>query len=218
MIKRIDILSRQNIMRLKGYTSFKSNFGAILTTIYLILCVLAFIAFGGDIFYKSNPSIVFSNQYNNDTIFNWHEDMVMFNLQTDNKIFSLDEVNKIFEIRVYYSDNNASLIDQGKQYVRTEYKPINCVNIPILMQERLAGGLDTYFCLPEEFRNRPIRKPYGDGNSKVGIIHVYRCKNSTINNNTCYSDEKINSFIGQRFFLHIIKSVSVQRLAHSKHL
>jgi hypothetical protein len=127
MLEIFDLFGRENSMRIKGLQRFRINIGGFLSLLLILLSTLAFVAFGRDIFEKNYPTILFNSKYIDATFLVWKNEIFLLNLQHFNGTpTSKEEGKKIFDIKINYNDNNASLVDIGKQYIQTPYNMTDC--------------------------------------------------------------------------------------------
>jgi hypothetical protein len=64
MLAMIDVLGPECKVRIKNKDKYKSNTGGVLTIIFIILSILAFFAFGRDIYEKQSPVVTFNKAVN----------------------------------------------------------------------------------------------------------------------------------------------------------
>ena len=197
----MDVFGNKPQFNVNGHKHYPSYLGSLITFILAGVIIFFFIMFSLQIFYHSNPNVVYTSYISEDP------DMVQFTdnfvltlgLQFPNYTSYLDEkVYKVkaFSVTTYYNQ-------EKKEYLKTR-EPINVVkctnyNFTILKDYFKSLPLDKLYCF--DLAKYEIGGEFNKKIWKVIQIEFYKCENSEENNYTCKQNSEIedhlkNGYIG----------------------
>ena len=131
MLKKFDLMGLSPEISICGRSTYQSYTGFILTVLFIILAVLAFAAFGRDIFENKEAT----TQYNRDTDPNPYHLLdrnftIMFAV-ADNNIIPFTDVLRKFHFYVQTGNTNSSRqIDENTPTLQyTSYDMVPCTSV-----------------------------------------------------------------------------------------
>lgn len=180
-------------LKLDKKEGYDSPIGVIFSVILCGLSVLAFIAFGIDIFNKEKPSIVNNTVFNLDRNYKIPTNFTSFGFF--HKGTARSDFSRYLNVWAKHEDANPAY---KKELINSH---INVTKVPLVkckaedISPEIAalavdGPLTDRLCWPKEFPTI-MRNSYGEANGAFPMILITICQNSTANNNFCYPEEKI---------------------------
>ena len=85
LLKKIDIFGRKTELKIKGCSKYKTKLGGFFTILMIVLCLTLLIYCGSDMFYRTNPTVIFSEIFNKNpkkTYFSKENYFFMFGIET----------------------------------------------------------------------------------------------------------------------------------------
>ena len=195
LIRMIDMFGVPPLFTIRGHQTFQTSIGAILTIICIFLMIIYISYFVNQMITHSDPNIL-STIYNEENplpIYLSNKNFSFaFGLQNEDYTNYIDEsiynINAI-QTKVYLKNNNESEIYN---------KPINIIRCNEF----------SFHSIPEYFAQLPLKDLYCLNNSEYELEGEYKreifsylklnftkCINSTSNNFTCKSNERINEIL-----------------------
>ncbi len=195
LIRMIDMFGVPPLFTIRGHQTFQTSIGAILTIICIFLMLIYISYFVNQMITHSDPNIL-STIYNEENplpVYLSNKNFSFaFGLQNEDYTNYIDEsiynINAI-QTKVYLKNNNESEIYN---------KPINIIRCNEF----------SFHSIPEYFDQLPLKDLYCLNNSEYELEGEYKreifsylklnftkCINSTSNNFTCKSNERINEIL-----------------------
>lgn len=206
-MRKLDAFPFTPTLHINSHFGFQTAFGGIISILLGIVTVLASAAFSVDVFTKTNPIVLSSdNVIQHPTI-----DKTLF------KVFAAPtlpggvpilELEKYLNFRIQMSDSDGLDKTRNMTTFFTYFNLDKCQDSPVLqdselnLNNSLNAPLDNYYCLSgEDSRLLDLYGSFGSNKFVMWKLIVETCQNSTLNNYSCKTPDQIKSKLG-RFFIH----------------
>ena len=200
-IKNIDYLSYKVSLTIndRGDTGYKTFIGGLICIFSVIISIICGLYFIFRLFYKKDLTIIQSTEMNPFVNLTYSNKLPFLIRITDTNSFPYENDEKLYYITSsiwYGGSNNTSLLGSAKQYSQSliiEKCDIN-IHFPEEYKKYFINiqNLSSYYCLQPRNYSQTIYGLYGNYNPFSYYSFTFRfCKNSTQNNNFCYSKEDI---------------------------
>ena len=187
----IDIYGTHPRFTINGKNKFNTYFGSFMTIISYSIILLFFFMYTEDIIYHTKPKLIttiYSDTHPLERIVTNKDFVITLSLQYSNYSNFINE--KIYTIQAgLYIYNNGDVIEK-----RTPIEVIKCseLNFEIIPNYFKSLDLENLYCLKNgTFK---IEGEYQSDTFQYLYFTFSKCDNST-SNNTCYSEELINSIL-----------------------
>ena len=224
--KKFDFLSPEIYLFYNGFERHSSIFSGILSLLLFIFILFLIVILSIDFIYKKNPTAYYYNKYIDDVdVFHLNSTGIFHFLSIgfqNNTLNTFD--NRAISIIGTDVTSNEALIYKNSEMNHFIYE--NCMEKDIEglknkknIYEQLKNFLNSGYCM-KKYYDKQTKKIYNqnesefmypylehgasnDNNKKYGV-YIKKCENDTIlNNNSCYSDEKIEEYINNKLFIYI---------------
>ena len=216
-LKNFDFLSLPLTLHYNGCRSHSSIISGILTIITYSFCLLFALYLSKDYLFKINPTSFTYNRVISDVgIFLLNKNSLFHYININNNPnYNLSNYHEIFEIYGLQDVNNNIYINDPYRENYDHYIYAPCINLKLdyksihLSDPHYINLLNTGFCI-NSFYNKTTNKKilitdsnfippnlaHGASNPNGTFygIYIQKCINSTLNNNTCKSQEEIDKF------------------------
>jgi hypothetical protein len=192
----LDIFGVEFIFLNKGQEKHRTISGALLTIFYCLIVVLLFVQFGVDLYERKNPKVSINVEITPYTPVQLSNKNFTFAYRIENaegEIF-LDETVASPKVYIFFNE-----LINGSWVERFVKNPSNrrCHDFPEYKEKEAYYGISlvSWYCV--NFDNYTWGGNW-DGNFVNGfMINIEQCINSTLNNNKCATQEKI-----EKTFIH----------------
>ena len=203
LIKKFDFLSHKATLTFneKGEIGYKTYIGGIISLFSILSSFCFCIYFLYRMFGRKDLSVIYSTQLNPFVNLTYSHKLPFLLRLTDTNSEPYDEDEKLYYITAsiwYGGTNDSNLSYSAKQY-SVSLNVTKCDINKHFSDEykdyfKNITDLNTYYCLEQRNSSQTIYGIYGNINpfSYYSLTLRY-CKNSTENNNSCYSYEKIEN-------------------------
>jgi len=188
-LKLIDILGPECKIKIQSNDTYKTQTGGLLTLLFIVLGVLAFVAFGRDIIEKKLPRVNFNKVMDNGTILTLTHDNFAFTVinQADSK--PVPEFERKFVPYLDIFDNR----DGG--YTQQTYNFTKCTDAAMMaMKNQLRVDAKNYYCLPEGTVIN-ITGTFLVGNFISSRLNLDYCTKEKSGRTDCYTKEETKKTI-----------------------
>ena len=216
-LKNFDFLSLPLTLHYNSCRSHSSIISGILTIITYSFCLLFALYLSKDYLFKINPTSFTYNRVISDVgIFLLNTDSLFHYININNNPnYNLSNYHEIFEIYGLQDVNNNIYINNPYRENYDHYIYAPCINLKLdyksihLSDPHYINLFKTGFCI-NSFYNKTTNKKilitdsnfippnlaHGASNQNGTFygIYIQKCINSTLNNNTCKSQEEIDKF------------------------
>jgi len=197
----MDVFGITPQFNVNGHKHYPSYLGSIITFLLVGVIIFFFIMFSLQIFYHTNPNVVYTSYISEDPEMVQFTDnfILTLGLQFPNYTSYLDETVyqiKAFSVTTFYNEDS-------KEYLKTreEINVVQCTNynFTVLKDYFHALPLDKLYCF--DLAKYEIGGEFNKKIWKVIQIEFYKCENSKENNYTCKENSEIedhlkNGYIG----------------------
>lgn len=207
-MKWLDSSNCQIQPSISGNSSFQTSFGGATFILSAVLTLLCSIAFGRELWEKSNPSVNMSDIFLSVQPTIQKSNMNVIFAPMFNGGFTIPNVEKYIRLSIIFADTS-NLRPSSNVTIFTSSDLLKCNDAGLLdnnTESFLIGDKNNYYCINSSDPNVPnIQGVYGSPQFIFWSIFVNYCQNSTKNSNSCKPREEIQSFLSA-FFFHIIIS------------
>jgi len=185
-------------------SKFKTFLGGVVTIFIAILTILATVSFGGDLYRRTNPTILLNKNFIEPAYNMSQINIIGYRLFYTGGI-KIEELNRLVDIFMLHTVFDPKLAKS----TLTRYEMIKCSQADIyksnfLNLTSLIGNPDDYYCVPNN-TTLFLKGKYGAPINNHMHLRIGICKNTTQNNNTCYPDEIIRKKMSSFFVSFIFK-------------
>jgi hypothetical protein len=174
LLKSIDIIGPSPYIFINKTNRYKSTLGGFFTLILSILAILAFFAFGLDVFSKEKPEVLLTRQFDNYPVQNYNETMFLLSPVFRGSV-PIQDLDRKLKLTFQYADTDGSR--NGTKTFYTIKNMVRC-NETNKFQENwnnvssaLVGDRSNYFCIPDEY-DLPLENKFGTAKFKIIIFYV----------------------------------------------
>jgi hypothetical protein len=197
-IASTDILGYAPGFIVEGKKKQQTFSGGFFTILIIILSILATVSFGKEIFDKSVPMVNVNSQYNDTLGINITQNMGFAVAVYYVGAVEIPDLSRIVKFQV-----TKRLIRSPTRPVHQEFNfdLVKCVDTKAYKENyrnitaNYGVNHNWYWCLPDDF-NFYAAGNFGRAGSNQFNMNILPCKNSTANNNTCYSQDVLNQKYG----------------------
>ena len=193
-ILQLDIYGIYPRFTINGEIKFKTYFGSFMTLISILIIGLYFLISVDDIMNHKNPKLIttiYNDAHPSKRIITSKDFIITLSLQYSNYTNFIDE--RIYNIKAglytFYKINGKNI------ETRTPIDIIKCneFNFDIIPSYFQSLDLNNLYCLKNG--TFTIEGEYQSESFQFLYFNFTKCINSTLNNNSCFSQEKINSIL-----------------------
>lgn len=194
VFREADIFGIENRLKMNKNFRFKTNDGTFLSFILLALSILAFVAFGRDLFEKKVPTVIYSKEVYNKTYVEFNSSNVFMIgfilLSNSTPVYDFD---KKYNVYLEQHHNDPARVDQGLSLSVVTRIPLekcqeNRINNNI--KSILVVPLQNYYCLKNDSR-AIIDGVYPVGEEKHLRLQVEFCSFKATNRTDCYDIQSL---------------------------
>ena len=235
--KKFDFLSPEIYLFYNGFERHSSIFSGILSLLLFIFILILIVILSIDFIYKKNPTAYYYNKYIDDVdVFHLNSTGIFHFLSIGFQNNTLNTFDNR-AISIIGTDVAANEVLIYKSFEMNHFIYENCIEKDIeglenkkKIYEQLKNFLNSGYCI-KKYYDKHTKKIYNqneseffypylehgasnDNNKKYGV-YIKKCENDTIlNNNSCYSDEKIEEYINNKLlnymFYFLDSNINVQ--------
>lgn len=182
-----------------------TTIGGILTLFLIFFSILAFVAFGRDIFEKKSPSVILGKNPSKEVAFDFSNSTFVMTIYAGGTNAPIPELEKLFRIYIVLQDIDPSKTSIGQSIVENQIDLKKCPPEKLTpeVNETIFLPFENYYCLPDNM-SIPLSGTWNNGKFKVLKLNVDYCLNTTQNNNTCYSKDKIAKLLPSTFNMNYV--------------
>ena len=187
---KLDMFGKGANFHINGKKKYKTYVGSIVSCIVIGLIIAIIIVFSKDVVLRKELMSTFSNNYFSDKQ-NISSSTFIFALgiQDPNYTNYIDESIYVLNVSLQETIRN----EDGNPNIKTtnlKIEKCNLLNITIIPEYFNGVGMQNLYCLNEP--NITLQGEFGGTYWKYLIFRFSKCINSTLNNNSCKSNEIIN--------------------------
>lgn len=188
---------------------FSTAFGGFITILIGLLSILAFFGFGKDIYNKTNPTVLTSENFLSHPILKKENIKVAFAPIFINPR-EIPNFNRHIDMKIIISDSDGTRKGNETFYTITTPKRCNETDYYEDSKNNITNFYNSpeklYYCFDTKDSLFPDLKGYfGDSQYVFWSLVFDYCQNSTLNNNHCFPREKTMSFLST-FFMQLVVS------------
>lgn len=191
----LDLMTNSPQLRVEGKRSYQTTIGGIINLLLIIATLVGIIYFGQELWNKSEPMVVVSSMESQEVgpfKFGLDGFMVFIGLEFPNLTYFTDPriatINATLEV-------NEFLENGGQKYTVTpiEYDVCSKYHKQEEIPDQNSVDVNYFFCIKPS--NITISGYWGAPRTDLMRFVINMCVNSTNNNNHCYPEEEIKSYV-----------------------
>lgn len=204
-MKNLDFLYYQPSMFINNSEFFKTNLGGAFSILLFVCTALCIYAFGKDFYFRTNPSVLSSELYDNNLELKQNQTFLAFACGLNG---GLDVPDRSSYYRWKFGKVVAVNNGETSKVSYVYYNAVPCSEVAFWKENQLdiTSNLvfqkDTYYCLPENVTDFNLARTFGAANATSYDIRLEVCQNSTTDQN-CKDSNQIQSTL-RNFFVQIV--------------
>jgi hypothetical protein len=208
LLSKVDLFGYWPNMEVRRSTTYKTNFGAILSILIVLTIIYVIWYFGNEIIFKKKPNLI-TTLYND-------ADPLRINLTDENFVLALGLQNPDYSLyineSIYYLDVQHIIVSRGDNGLEVstaaiDIIPCNRKNFTLLPEYFHLMDLKNLYCIKDT--DTFITGDFGQAEWAYLQFSFKRCKNSTENGNKCKSPDEISARLDGGYFGMFISDTNI---------